>query len=73
MARWRLKSSASRLFSQPFIQAQVKENIKAPRAGNSPVTGEFPHKWPVMRKMFPLDDVIMDNSERMIGIQRGYD
>ena len=23
-------------------------------AGNSPRTGEFPHKWPVSRKMFPL-------------------
>ena len=30
-ARWRLKSPASRLFTQPFIQAQIKENIKAPR------------------------------------------
>ena len=29
--RWRLKSPASRLFTQPFIQAQIKENIKAPR------------------------------------------
>ena len=28
-------------------------------AGNSPATGEFPHKWPVTRKMFPFDDVIM--------------
>ena len=28
-------------------------------AGNSPVTGEFPHKWPVTRKIFPFDDVIM--------------
>ena len=27
--------------------------------GNSPVTGEFPHKGPVTRKMFPFDDVIM--------------
>ena len=38
--------SGSRLFTRPFIQAQIKENIKAPRhwpfAGNSPVTGEFP-------------------------------
>ena len=30
-ARWRLKSSAYRLFAQPFDQAQIKENIKAPR------------------------------------------
>ena len=28
-------------------------------AGNSPETGEFPHKWPVTRKIFPFDDVIM--------------
>ena len=28
-------------------------------AGNSPGTGEFQHKWPVTRKMFPFDDVIM--------------
>ena len=36
----------SRLFTQPFIQAQIKENIKAPRHwplwGNSLLTGEFP-------------------------------
>ena len=44
-ARWCPKSPASRLFTQPFIQAQIKENIKAPRHwplwGKSPVTGEF--------------------------------
>ena len=28
-------------------------------AGNSPGTGEFPHKWPVTRKMFPFDNVII--------------
>ena len=27
--------------------------------GNSPGTGEFPAQMPVMRKMFPFDDVIM--------------
>ena len=27
--------------------------------GNSPVTGEFPHKGPVTRKMFPFDGVIV--------------
>ena len=35
-----------RLFTQPFIQTQMKENIKAlrhwPLAGNSPGTGAFP-------------------------------
>ena len=38
-ARWRLKSPASRLFTQPFVQAQIKENIKAPR--HWPLCGEF--------------------------------
>ena len=28
--RWRLKSPASRLFTQPFIQAQIKETTRAP-------------------------------------------
>ena len=53
------------MFTQPFIQAQIKENIKAPR--HWPLCGEIhrwpvnsPHKWPVTRKMFPFDDVIME-------------
>ena len=29
--RWRLKSPASRMFTQQFILTQIKENIKAPR------------------------------------------
>ena len=44
--RWRLKSPASRMFTQPFIQTQIKENIKAPRhwplCGEFTGTGEFP-------------------------------
>ena len=38
---------SSRLVSQPLIQAQINENIIASR------------HCPVMRKMFPFDDVIM--------------
>ena len=38
-AWWRLKSPASRLFTQPFIRAQIKVNIKAPR--HWPLCGEF--------------------------------
>ena len=30
--------------------------------GNSPVTGEFPHKGPVTREMLPFDDVIMGSA-----------
>ena len=61
-ARHRLKSPASRLFTQPLIQTQIKENIKASLAfvrgiHRSPVNSL--HKWPVTRKMFPFDDVII--------------
>ena len=63
-ARWRLKSPASRWFAQPFVQAQVEENIKAPLHWSFlrlirrwPVNS--PHKGPVTRKMFPFNDVIM--------------
>ena len=42
--RWRLKLPASRLFSQPFIQAQIKENIKA--LCHWPLGGEIPgDRW----------------------------
>ena len=30
-ARWRVISPASRFFAQPFVQVQIKENIKVPR------------------------------------------
>ena len=44
--RWRLKSPALPLFTQPLIQAQIKENSKAPRhwplCGEFAGTGEFP-------------------------------
>ena len=51
-------SPALRLFTESFIQAQIKENIKAPR--HWPLFGEFTgDKGPVTRKMFPFDDVIM--------------
>ena len=63
-ARWRLKSPASGLFTQLFIQVQIKENIKAPRhwpfvqrIHQGPVNSL--HKRPVTRKMFSFDDVIM--------------
>ena len=46
MGALRPKSPASRLFTQPFIQAEIKENIKAPRhwplCGEFTGTGEFP-------------------------------
>ena len=39
MSALRLKSPALRLFTHPFSQAQIKENIKAPRYW--PLWGEF--------------------------------
>ena len=61
-APWRLKSPASGLFSQPFVQAHIKENIKAPchwpKWGNPPVTCGFPSQRASNGEMFPFDDVI---------------
>ena len=42
--RWPLKLLASRLFAQPFVPAQIKENIKAPHYW--PLWGGI-HRWPV--------------------------
>ena len=59
-ARRRLKSPASRLFTQAFIQGadQRKHQSSASLAFvRWPVNS--PHKGPVTRKMFPFDDVIM--------------
>ena len=63
-ARWRLKSPASPLFTQPLILAQIKEKNQSSASlafvreiDRWPVNS--PHKGPVTRKMFPFDDVIM--------------
>ena len=41
---WGLKSPASRLLTQSFVQAQIKENTNAPR--QYPLWGEFPSdRW----------------------------
>ena len=57
--------TSSHLFTQSFIQTQIKENAKAPRhwplCGTSPGPVNYPHKGPVTRKMVPFDDVIMWN------------
>ena len=39
-AHWRLKSPAFRLFAQPSVQAQIKENIKTPRRRETTC-----HRW----------------------------
>ena len=63
-AQWHLKSPASRLFVQLLIQG-ADERKHQSSASPAFVRGihrwlvNSPHKGPVMRKMFPFDDVIM--------------
>ena len=60
---WPVNSPVSRLFAQSFVEAKIKENIKAPR--HWPLSGihrsplDSPHKGSITRKMFSFDDVIM--------------
>ena len=63
MRAWRLKSPASRLFTQPFIQTQIKENIIAPRhwplCEEFTGTGEFPAQRTSNAENISFDDDIM--------------
>ena len=45
---------SSRLFTQPFIQGADRRKHQSSAPGTN-----SPHKWPVTRKMFPFDDIIM--------------
>ena len=60
----RLKSPASGVFSQPFVQAQIEKKHQSSVSlafvrgiQRGPVNS--PHKGPVTRKMFSFDDVIL--------------
>ena len=62
MSAMGIKWPSFRLFSQPFVEAQIKENIKALRhrplwIHQWPV--KSPHKGPVTRKTSSFDDVIV--------------
>ena len=48
----------NRLFSRRSKKTS-KLRVTGLCAGNSPAPVNSPHKWPVTRKMFPFDDVIM--------------
>ena len=67
---WRLKSPASRLFTQPFFfRRRSKKNSSASLAfvreiHRWPVNSL--HKGPVTRKMFPFNDVIMKYLNRVL-------
>ena len=64
-ARWRLKSPASRLFTQSFTGVNQRKHQSS--ASLAFVRGihrwpvNSPHKGPVTQKMFAFDDVIMDH------------
>ena len=49
----------STVYSDADQKKTPKLRVTGLCAGNSLGTGEFPHKWPVTRKRFPFDDVIM--------------
>ena len=53
-----------RLFRRRSKQTS-KPRVTGLCAGNSPGPVNFPHKWPVTRKMFPFDDVIMLQSLKL--------
>ena len=50
----------SRLFGPRSKKTSKLPDVTGLCAGKSPATGELPHKWPVIQKMFPFDDVIMN-------------
>ena len=49
----------STVYSRHKSKKTSKLRVTGLCEGNSPVNGEFPTQWPVTRKMFPFDDVIM--------------
>ena len=73
--RWRLKSPASRLFIQPFIQGVDQRKYQS-SPSQAFVRGihrwpvNSPHKGPVARKMFPFDNVIMKQCQRALDSQQ---
>ena len=56
-------TSLTVVYSIVYLRRRSKKTPKLRVAGlcvgNSPLTGEFQHKGPVTRKMFPFDDVTM--------------
>ena len=71
------KSPASRLFINRLFRRRSKKTPKLRVTGlceeNSLGTGEFPHKGPVTRKMFPFDDVIiLCTAHTLLATSKGY-
>ena len=62
----RLMIVYSSVYSRRRSKKTSKLRVTSLCEENSPVTGEFPHKEPVTRKMFPFDDVIMISFDSFI-------
>ena len=62
-----MTAMASQITSLAIVYSTVYSRGKSKRSSKLRVTGlcagmvNSPHKWPVTRKMFPFDDVIMDD------------
>ena len=81
-AQWNLKSPAFRLFTQPFVQAQIKEDIKAPRTDLCEGINRWPlnsrHKGPATRKILLLrpcnaNDIWWGNTGLILGLRPGIE
>ena len=74
-ARWRLKSPASR-FVNSIVYSDADQRKHQSSASLAFVRGihrgpvNSPYKWPVTRKMFLFDDVIITNDIRSIALNR---
>ena len=63
-AQWHLKSPASRMFIQLFVQGEDQRKHQSSALldfvrGINQWPVNSPHKGPVMQKMFLFDDIIM--------------
>ena len=61
---WRHESPASQLFTQTFVQTQIRRKYQSSASlalvrGNHQWPVNCPHKGPVTQKMFPFDGVFM--------------
>ena len=65
--QWLLKSPALPLFTQPFIQAQIAENIKGPRHW----TGDFPAQMTIKEENDSIGWRHHDTDKNAVGALKG--
>ena len=77
-----MTTMASQITSITFVYSTVYSDSKSKKSsklrvtglcvGNSPRLVNCPHKWPVTRKMFPFDDVIMIRAKWSLFCRRRF-